>query len=134
MIIEIDEKDFREIQDKIGEIRAEVLKAKMERFIGCIGRLDTIISRANEITALLNNAVINDDKEALPGFVDDPTPHDTTKFIERYDYWMCEKCGYVRDANIWPSMLDIDGKNTFLMCPGCGLEIIELVPLVREGG
>ena len=121
MIIEIDEKDFREIQDKIGDIRSSAVAIKMERFNVYEKRLNLITSWANEITALLNKGNLTPKAE-------------TTKFIERYSTWICEKCGYERDSNILPNMLDIDGKNIFLMCPGCGREIVELVPLVREGG
>ena len=121
MIIEIDEKDFREIQDKIGDIRAMAITGKMTQRDGCIARLGNITAWANEITALLNKGNLTPKAE-------------TTKFIERYSTWICEKCGYERDANLWPDMLDIKDKDIFLMCPGCGHEIIEMVPLVREGG
>ncbi len=42
-----------------------------------------------------------------------------TKFVERYDYWMCEKCGYKEKLSAEP----------FLNCPKCQREIIENVPL-----
>lgn len=128
MIIEIDEKDFREIQDKIGEIRATAIVSKMVKQENCVHRLDLITSWANEIIALLHNGVINDDRKVLP------VPCDTTKFIEHYDYWMCEKCEYKWKSSISPLAWNIDAEDNYVSCRGCGLEIVELVPLAREGG
>ena len=138
MIIEIAEKDFGEIQDKIDEIRATALIAKMVTQEGCRRRLDFITSWANEITALLHKGAILKDKD-LPKFKDiiglyvDP-PTVTTKFIERFDYWMCEKCGYKWPASQLPEEWNADAGDAFISCDGCELQITVLVPLVREGG
>ncbi len=40
-----------------------------------------------------------------------------TKFIEHYDYWICEKCGHI-------SVEACRG-----ICPNCKLTIIDIVPL-----
>lgn len=40
-----------------------------------------------------------------------------TKLIERYDHWVCEKCGYETRPSCCP------------LCPGCGRRVIEDVPL-----
>ena len=123
MTIEIDEKDFREIQDKIGEIRGAAIVSKMIDQENCVHRLDLITSWANEITALLHKGNLT------------PEP-DTTKFIERYSYWMCEKCGYKweSESNILPAEWSIDSPDKYFKCQGCHREIIKFVPLVREGG
>ncbi len=138
MIIEIAEKDFKEIQDKIGAIRSSAVAIKMERFNVYEKRLNLITSWANEITALLHKGVIIKDID-LPKFKDiiglyaDP-PNSTTKFVERYDYWICEKCGYERKMSMLAVGWKIDDKDEFISCAGCGREVAELVPLVREGG
>ncbi len=135
MIIEIAEKDFGEIQDKIDEIRATALVAKMVIHDGCISRLDSIAGWANEITALLHNSAILKDTD-LPKFKDiiglyaDP-PTVTTKFIERYNSWICEKCGYEWESSVLP--IGWQNKEFVPTCPGCYRDIVERVPLVREG-
>ena len=140
MIIEIAENDFKVIQDKIGDIRATALIAKMVTQEGCRRRLEFIAGWANEITALLHKGAILKDKD-LPKFKDiiglyaDP-PTVTTKFIERFDYWICEKCGYKweSESNILPAEWSIDSPDKYFKCQGCQREIIKFVPLVREGG
>ncbi len=124
MTIEIDEKDFREIQDKIGEIRGAAIVSKMIDQENCVHRLDLITSWANEITALLNGSIV-----AM-------TPPETTKFIERYNNWICEKCGYKweSESNILPAEWSIDSPDKYFKCQGCQRGIIKFVPLVREGG
>ncbi len=119
MIIEIAEKDFREIQDKIGNIRATAIVTKMIDQENSVHRLDLITSWANEITALLDKSHLTPKAE-------------TTKFIERYSTWICEKCGYELESNILPT--GWEKKEFEPTCPGCYQKISEMVPLVREGG
>lgn len=47
---------------------------------------------------------------------------DTTKFVERYDSWVCEKCGR--------EFRDIPWEG----CPGCTSEVVELVTLDHDVG
>ncbi len=122
MIIEIDEKDFREIQDRLGDIRITAIIAKMVTEKDCVERLCSIACTAREITALLDSGVIV------------TTPPETTKYIEHYDYWMCEKCGCERDSTGVPEEWNIHTGGWYGACCQCNRKIIELVPLVREGG
>ena len=120
VIIEIAEKDFKEMQDKIGKIRGAAIVSKMIDQKNCVHRLDLITSWANEITALLHKGHLQ------------PSA-DTTKLIERYDRWMCEKCGHIEPRQ-FPAVLNSGGGDSHGSCIGCQREITELVPLVREGG
>ncbi len=119
VIIEIAEKDFREIQDRLGKIRATAISVKMMTHEDAMRRVDFIATQANEITALLNKGHLTPKAE-------------TTKFIERYSTWICEKCGYELESNILPP--GWEKKEFEPTCPGCYRKIVEMVPLVREGG
>ena len=45
-----------------------------------------------------------------------------TKYVERYDYWMCEKCG-----DKLPAILP--GTCGVIWCHGCDRIVIENLPL-----
>ncbi len=43
-----------------------------------------------------------------------------TKYVERYDYWQCEKCGRTHQTQF------------ILWCHGCGRRVIASLPLDVE--
>ncbi len=45
-----------------------------------------------------------------------------TKYVERYDYWQCEKCGCKHPATC-------PGHCGVLWCPDCGRVVIASLPL-----
>ena len=60
MIVEIDGNDFREIEDKIGGIRAAAIQAKMATDQEKNDHINNIIAWANEITLFLNNGTVTE--------------------------------------------------------------------------
>ena len=58
MIIEIDGNAFREINDKLGEIKSAAIQARMTTEEEMAENLKTIVDRANEITVWLNNGIL----------------------------------------------------------------------------
>ena len=48
-----------------------------------------------------------------------------TKYVERYNYWQCEKCGY-KQPSAWVVACGL------VWCPGCGRTVIASLPLDVE--
>ncbi len=48
-----------------------------------------------------------------------------TKYVERYDYWMCEKCG-CKEPAILPNTCGV------IWCHGCDRVVITSLPLDVE--
>jgi len=63
MSIEYDEKDIKEIEDKVGEIQALATKARMGSLDEAWHCLKEIITQANGVMNLLNNGCIADEVE-----------------------------------------------------------------------
>lgn len=63
MIIEIDGNAFREINDKLGEIKSAAIQARMTTEEEMIENLGNIVFWANEITVWLNNGVLHRGKK-----------------------------------------------------------------------
>ena len=51
--------------------------------------------------------------------------YNETKYVERYDYWQCEKCGCKHPATC-------PGHCGLVWCPGCGRTVIASLPLDVE--
>ncbi len=84
MTIEIDEKDFGEIQDKLGQIIAKTHLARQSSRKDIAKYLGEMATESLVIAALLLRATL---ATAKSGTVQ--AKPETTKFIEHYDHWMC---------------------------------------------
>jgi hypothetical protein len=61
MKIEIDETDFKGINDKLGKIRSAAVMARMTTEEEMIEHLKNIVTWAQEITVRLNNGILTQD-------------------------------------------------------------------------